>query len=144
MTTLVRCGREHFNALGFDMDASIDATLLLLAQSTSNSRIIARNVDHACATVNAVSAKLTDMCTRADWSTTSELCNDQPVDACGYIAADAVCQLREAALAETNGWYTARLPDYSSTDCIHRGNAVLHKSSEERELFIFLRLAISK
>ena len=97
-------------------------------------RIIARIVDHARATVDAVSAKLTDMCTRAEWSTTSELCNDQPVDACGYIAADAVCQLREAALAETNGWYTARLPDYSSTDCIHRGNAVLRKSAEERVL----------
>ena len=42
--------------------------------------------------------------------------------------------LRETALAETNGWYTARLPDYSSTDCIHRGNAVHRKSAEERVL----------
>ena len=109
MTTLVRRGRQHLIALEFEIDASIDATLLLLAQCTSNARIIARIVDHARATVDAVSAKLADMCARAEWSTTSELCSDQPVDACGYIAADDVCQLREAPLAETNGCYTARL-----------------------------------
>ena len=98
----MRCGRQHLNALEFDVDASIDATLLALARGTSNSRIIARIVDHACATVNAVSAKLTDMFTQADWSPNSDLFNDQAVDACGYIATDAVYRLREAALAGTN------------------------------------------
>ena len=40
----------------------------------------------------------------AHWKISADLCKDQPLDACGYIAADAVCLLRNAALAEANSW----------------------------------------
>ena len=57
-----------------------------------------------------------------------------PHDACGYIAADAVCRLREAALAEANGWHHIHLPDYSQLECITRGNKVLRKKDDHRVL----------
>ena len=61
----------------------------------------------------------------AAWKISADLCNDQPLDACGYIAADAVCLLRNAALAEANGWHDIQLPDYAQLECISRGNNVL-------------------
>ena len=74
------------------------------------------------------------MCREAKWKISSELCKDQPLDACGYIAADAVCRLREAALAEANGWHHMKLPDYASLECIERGNQVLRKGHLDRIL----------
>ena len=134
MTTLVRCGRGHLDALEFDMDASVAETLRSLAGSVFQSEILARIVDHACSSEHAISSKMAAMCSRANWITSTELCNDQPMDACGYIAADVVCRLRDAALAETDGWHKETLPDYASHDCIYRGNAVLHKGAGDRVL----------
>ena len=74
------------------------------------------------------------MCGEAKWKISTDLCNDQPLDACGYIAADAVCRLRDAALAEANGWHRTRLPDYAQQECIDRGNKVLRKKSLDRIL----------
>ena len=74
------------------------------------------------------------MCREAEWKTTAELCNDQPCDACGYIAADAVCRLREAALAEANSWHDIELPDYAQLHCVDRGNQVLGKLHDDRIL----------
>ena len=62
------------------------------------------------------------------------MCNDQPLDACGYIAADAVCRLRDAALSEANSWHDIQLPDYAQLECISRGNGVLRKKVDHRIL----------
>ena len=71
---------------------------------------------------------------QAHWKVSADLCNDQPLDACGYIAADAVCRLREAALSEANSWHVKQLPDYAQLECISRGNLVLGKKGDERIL----------
>ena len=63
-----------------------------------------------------------------------DLSNDQPIDACGYIAADVIVRLREAALAAGDSWHTSPLPDYSQEHWIHRGNAVLGREDEDRIL----------
>ena len=68
------------------------------------------------------------------WKISAELCNDQPLDACGYIAADAVCRLRGAALSEANSWHNIQLPDYAQLSCISRGNQVLRKRGDDRVL----------
>ena len=57
-------------------------------------------LDHFCSSEQCVSHRIAAMCREASWKISEDLCNDQPLDACGYIAADAVCRLREAALAE--------------------------------------------
>eukprot|EP00969_Alexandrium_andersonii_P034223 1496208-Alexandrium_andersonii.AAC.1 len=64
-----------------------------------------------------------DLFRRAGWRTRVDLACDQPTDACGYIAADAVVRLRDAALAEADGWMGAALPDYSSLGSVRRGEA---------------------
>ena len=74
------------------------------------------------------------MCREASWKISEDLFNDQPLDACGYIAADAVCRLREAALAEANGWHSMKLPDYAGLECIDRGNQVLRNRNIHRIL----------
>ena len=74
------------------------------------------------------------MCRDASWKISEDLCNDQPLDACGYIAADAVCRLREAALAEANGWHRMKLPDYARLECVGRANQVLRKRDLDRIL----------
>ena len=68
------------------------------------------------------------------WKISADLRNDQPLDACGYIAADAVCRLRDAALSEANSWHDMQLPDYSQLSCISRGMEVLQKRGDERIL----------
>mgnify|MGYP003326474035 CR=1 FL=1 len=70
----------------------------------------------------------------AHWKISAHLCNDQPLDACGYIAADAVCRLRDAALSEANSWHDTQLPDYAELECISRANKVLRKKGDDRIL----------
>ena len=96
--------------------------------------ILARIVDHACHSQQCVSYRVATMCGEAKWKISTDLCNDQPLDACGYIAADAVCRLREAALTNANGWHRTTLPDYAQQECIDRGNKVLRKRSLDRIL----------
>ena len=74
------------------------------------------------------------MCRSAGFDARAELSCDQPTDACGYIAADAVVCLRDAALAEAEGWLTAALPDYKSLAAIRRGEAALRRGAAERVL----------
>ena len=57
--------------------------------------------------------------------TIAEFSNTQVVDACAYIAANAIARLREAALAQENGWLDVVMPDYTRTHCVRQGNAVL-------------------
>ena len=68
------------------------------------------------------------------WKISADLCNDQPLDARGYIAADAVCRLRDAALSKGNSWHDIQLPDYAQLECISRGNKALRKKGDQRTL----------
>ena len=73
-------------------------------------------------------------CRSVGFHTRAELSCDQPTDACGYIAADAVVCLRDAALAEAEGWLTAALPEYASLAAVRRGEAALRRDAAERVL----------
>ena len=81
-----------------------------------------------------MSYRLVAMLRLAHWNISADLCNDQPLDACGYMAADSVCRLREAALSEANSWHDIQLPDYAQLACISRGNKVLRKRGDHRIL----------
>ena len=54
---------------------------------------------------------------------------------CGYIAADATCALRLAALAACNSWIEVGLRNYASLECVRRGNQALGKEDKDRVLF---------
>ena len=93
-----------------------------------------RIVDHASASSTSVSSRVAAICTSAGLHTRADLSCDQPMDACGYIAADAVVRLRDAALARADGWLSAVLPDYASLAAVRRGEAALERGGAERVL----------
>ena len=88
----------------FSIEGAIAEALHRIKSVDEHIEILARIVDHACHSHQCVSHRVATMCGEAKWKISTDLCNDQPLDACGYIAADAVWRLREAALAEANGW----------------------------------------
>ena len=45
-----------------------------------------------------------------------------------------MCRLREAALAQANGWHRVKLPVYARLECVDRGNQVLCKRDLDRIL----------
>ena len=96
--------------------------------------VMARIVDHASASSTSVSSRVAAMCTSAGWSTRADLRCDQATNACGYIAADAVVRLREASLAEIDGWMSVTLPDYSQLTAVRWGEAALKRDGTERVL----------
>mgnify|MGYP000255573124 CR=1 FL=1 len=124
---------EHASA-EFCSESVMDETLRRIKAIHGHSEILVRVVDHACRSEQCVSHRVAAMCQEAKWKISKELCNDQPLNACGYIAADVVCRLREAALAEANGWHRMKLPDYARLECIDRGNRVLRKRDLDRIL----------
>ena len=93
-----------------------------------------RIVDHASSSSTSVSSRVAAICRSVGFHTRAELSCDQPTDACGYIAADAVVCLRDAALAEAEGWLTAALPEYASLAAVRRGEAALRRDAAERVL----------
>ena len=124
---------EHASA-EFCIETAMDETLRRIKALHGDSEILVRVVDHACSSEQCVSHRIAAMCREASWKISEDLFNDQPLDACGYIAADAVCRLREAALAEANGWHRMKLPDYARLECVGRGNQVLCKRDLDRIL----------
>ena len=124
---------EHASA-EFFIEAAMDETLRRIKTIHGDSEILVRVVDHACSSEQCVSHRIAAMFREASWKISEDLFNDQPLDACGYIAADAVCRLREAALAEANGWHRMKLPDYAQQECIDRGNKVLRRRGLDRIL----------
>ena len=93
----------------------------------SGTKIHVRVIDHACASPNSISKQIVDMFRSEKIHVVADLSAAQPVDSCGYIAADAITRLREAALALAAGWMDFRLPDYSGTECVQRGNSILKR-----------------
>ena len=124
---------EHASA-EFCLEDAMAETLLRIKAICGDIDILVTVVDHACHSVLSVSHRVIAMCREAKWKVCNELSNNQPLNACGYIAADAVCRLREAALAEANGWHYMQLPDYACLECIDRGNRLLRKRHLDRIL----------
>ena len=118
----------------FHIDEALVETLDSLQAIENREMILIRVIDHACFSEHSISNRLVDMLRLGDWEISTDLYNDQPLDACGYIAADAVSRLRDAALSESNSWHTIQLPDYAQLECISRGNKVLHKQDDQRIL----------
>ena len=72
-----------------------------------------------------MSSRVAKILRAAGWTTRADLTCDQVADACGFIAADAAVRLRDAALAEPDGWASTALPDYSTEASVRRGEAAL-------------------
>ena len=117
----------------FHIDEALAETLRSLQALGTQQPILTRVIDHACSSEHCMSYRLVAMLRLAHWNISADLCNDQPLDACGYIAADAVCRLRDAALSEANSWHDIQLPDYAQLAC-SRGNQVLRKRGDHRIL----------
>ena len=96
--------------------------------------VAVRIVDHASSSSTSVSSRVLAICISAGLHARADLSCDQPTDACGYIAADAVVRLRDAALAEAEGWLTVVLPDYANLAAVRRGEAALGRGEAERVL----------
>ena len=118
----------------FHIDDALAETLASLQAIDTQEPILTRVIDHACSSDHCMSHRLVAMLRLAHWKISADLCNDQPLDACGYIAADAVCRLRDAALSEANHWHDIQLPDYAQLTCISRGIKVLRKRGDHRIL----------
>ena len=101
--TSVSVATERAN-VEFSIEGAMAEALHRIKSVDGHIEILARVVDHACHSQQCVSHRVATMCGEAKWKISTDLCNDQPLDACGYIAADAVWRLREAAFAEANGW----------------------------------------
>ena len=129
-----------------------------LRKDHAQMQINARIVDHASSPDHSISKQIADMFETAQVRTVADLSNTQAVDACGYIGADAVSRLFQAALSNIesagtpatergdivaglanpaterirNAWVDAPLPDYATVHCIRRGALVLDaRASDE-------------
>ena len=105
--------------------AAIETTLQNLQEIRSRRTLLARVIDHACYSEDNISQAVVKMLQRAEIQVAADLAGDQQTDACGFIAADAVQRLRQWALAEANSWWSTILPDYSTEQCISRGQRAL-------------------
>ena len=113
------------------------STLQQLQQIPNRHTLLARVIDHACHSEDSISQLVVKMLRQAEMQVQANLAADQPMDACGYIASDAVQHLRQWSLAEANSWWHTSLPDYSSMDCIAKGQSVLqcdHRILESDEV----------
>ncbi len=118
----------------FHVDDALAETLRSLQAINTQAPILIRVIDHACSSEHCISHRIVAMLRRAHWKTAADLCDDQPIYDCGYIAADAVCRLRDAALSEANSWHHIQLPEYAQLECISRDNKVLHNKCDHRIL----------
>ena len=91
--------------------------------------VAVRIVDHGSSCSTSVSSRVGAICRSLGLHTRADLSCDQPTDACGYIAADAVVCLRDAALAEADGWLTSALPEYATLATVRRGESILRRAT---------------
>ena len=113
------------------VDSALSETLRRVLAIGTRASILMRIIDHACTSEQCISHRVLAMLRGAPWKIVADLHNDQPIDACGYIAADAVCRLRDAALSEADNWHHIQLPDYAQGECISRGNKILRKQHDD-------------
>ena len=119
----------------FDLEHALDDTRNRIKSIRSEKRMMVRVIDHACSSPLCVSHRIVNvMKSLFSDDVSADLSDDQPFDACGYIAADATCALRDAALSKSNSWFDVQLKNYSLLDCVNRGNRALGKHDGERIL----------
>ena len=116
------------DSTGSSRDRALAHRLGIAAAST---RMRARVVDHASASVHSINRRTAYLCRHAGLGTRADLACDQAVESRGYIAADAAARMRGAALAEKTVWMTVALPDNSALDCARRGAAALRRARHQ-------------
>ena len=119
----------------FDLEHAFAETHVRLKNFNPEKRMMMRVIDHAWSSEACISQRVFDMMRSLSPDVTSDFSGEQQLDACGYIAADAACALRDAALAKCNSWLNIPLADYTSLDCVKRGNEILHKPENDRILY---------
>ena len=117
--------KPHTSVPSFCFASTTRSMLQELQQIPNRHTLLARVIDHARYSEDSISHAVVKMLRQAEMQVLANLAADQPMDACGYIASDAVQQLRQLSLAEADSWWNTRLPDYSTVDCIARGQSVL-------------------
>ena len=119
----------------FELDKALAETAKKLKSVCIGKRMMIRVIDHAWSSSACISQLTANMMEALSWDVNADFSGDQPLDACGYIAADAVSALRQAALAKCNSWFDIELRNYASLDCVERGNKVLRRQEQDRVLF---------
>ena len=119
----------------FELEKALADTAKSLKSIHNGKRMMIRVIDHAWSSPACISQRTVSMMQALSWDVNADFSGDQPLDACGYIAADAACALREAALANCNSWYDVQFRNYASLDCVERGNEVLHRQDQDRVLY---------
>ena len=119
----------------FDLDYALDDTFKRVKSICIEKRMMVRVIDHACSSPLCVSHRIVNVMQSLFRDVSADLSDDQPFDACGYIAADATCALRDAALSKSNSWFDVQLKNYGLLDCVNRGNRALGTHDGERILY---------
>ena len=83
----------------FSIEDAIAETLHRIKSIDAHIEILVRIVDHACHSQQCVSHRVATMCTEAKWKMSTDLFDDQPLDACGInpslgISGDACISSR--------------------------------------------------
>ena len=83
----------------FSIEDAIAETLHRIKSIDAHIEILVRIVDHACHSQQCVSHRVATMCREAKWKISTDLFNDQPLDACGInpslgISGDACISSR--------------------------------------------------
>ena len=122
-------GSKHF-----DLEHTLEDTAKRIESLGVVKRMMVRVIDHACSSPECVSNRVVHMMRSLFCDVSEDLSNKQALNACGYIAADATCSLRDAALSKSNSWFDVQLKNYSVLDCVHYGERALGKHGCERIL----------
>ena len=83
----------------FSIEDAIAETLHRIKSIDAHIEILVRIVDHACHSQQCVSHRVATMCREAKWKISTDLFDDQPLDACGInpslgISGDACISSR--------------------------------------------------
>ena len=94
--------RPSTSVPSFCLTVTSTSTQQELQQLPNRNTLLARIIDHACYSEDSISRAVADMLQEAEINVRANLAGDQPMDACGYIASDAVQHLRHLSLAEAD------------------------------------------
>ena len=86
--------------------------------------LLVRIVDHAVSSSACISVRLANIVKESSINVHTDFSDGQPVDSCGYIAAEVVARLRDVALSEGDSWLQWPLPR-EFVDCIVKGSTIL-------------------
>ena len=103
---------EHCDSSVWAFHTALESFRERLRCAENVNKILVRIVDHAVGSSDCISAQLARTLEGSGVSHASDLSGDQPVDSCGYIAADVVTWLRQIALAEGDAWFQTSLTQF--------------------------------